>query len=77
MSPENFPVNALAAESRRNARFFALGHTPGTVDVPPEEPNPEHPFTLDLRRPEPVQYRAPTATEQSVPVGRVSAGLIE
>ena len=77
MSPEDFPVNALTAESRRNARFFALGHTPGPVSVPPEEPNPEHPFTLDLRRAEPVEYRAPAPAEQVVSVGRVPVGAVE
>ncbi len=50
LSPENFPVNALAAESRRIARFLAFGHTPGAAHVPPDEPNPEAPLTLDLRR---------------------------
>jgi uncharacterized protein (DUF2126 family) len=45
-----FPVNAFESESRRRARFFRMGHTPGKL-VPAEEPvNPEHPFTLDLRR---------------------------
>jgi len=47
---EDFPVNAYAAEGRRLARFFKIGHTPGRVDTRPEERNPNFPFTLDLRR---------------------------
>ena len=47
---ENFPVNALEAESRRAARFFKIGHTPGTMPIPPSEPNARFPLTLDLRR---------------------------
>jgi len=77
MSPEDFPVNALAAESRRNARFFAFGHTPGPVSVPLEEPDREFPLTLDLRRPEPVEYRPPARTEHPAPLDRVSAGAGE
>ena len=48
---ETFPVNSFEAEGRRLARFFSIGHTPGTVHVPPEERNPDFPLTLDLRRP--------------------------
>jgi len=47
---EQFPVNAYEAESRRLARFATGGHTPATATVPPEERNPDFPFTLDLRR---------------------------
>jgi uncharacterized protein (DUF2126 family)/transglutaminase-like putative cysteine protease len=50
-SHEDFPVNANAAESRRSARFFAIGHTGGKVIIPPEEQHRDYPLTLDLRRP--------------------------
>jgi len=45
-----FPVNAFESESRRRARFFRMGHTPGQLAPPEESANPDHPFTLDLRR---------------------------
>jgi uncharacterized protein (DUF2126 family)/transglutaminase-like putative cysteine protease len=48
-SHETFPVNAFEAESRRLARFFRLGHTPGRMSVEPAALNEEFPFTLDLR----------------------------
>jgi uncharacterized protein (DUF2126 family) len=47
---ETFPVNANEAESRRAARFSAIGHTAGRVETPPHEENPLFPTTLDLRR---------------------------
>ncbi|MDR3412908.1 MAG: transglutaminase family protein [Formivibrio sp.] len=48
---EDLPVNAFEAESRRLARFFRMGHTPGACATPePTNPSLEHPFTLDLRR---------------------------
>ncbi len=50
LSYEDFPVNAYTAESRRLARFFRFGHTPGAMSVAPAQPSLEHPFTLDLRR---------------------------
>ena len=48
---DTFPVNAYEAEARRLARFFRIGHTPGAMHVVDEPRNPDHPFTLDLRRP--------------------------
>lgn len=47
---EQFPVNAFEAESRRLARFFRFGHSPGPLSPAAEEIAPEAPFTLDLRR---------------------------
>ena len=48
-SYSTFPVNAYEAESRRLARFFRLGHTPGPMQPRAVEINPDFPFTLDLR----------------------------
>lgn len=45
-----FPRNALEAESRRVARFFPFGHTPGRKPIPPLARSEELPLTLDLRR---------------------------
>ncbi len=47
---ETFPVNAYEAQSRRLARFEALGHTPGRMLATAAMPSLELPFTLDLRR---------------------------
>jgi uncharacterized protein (DUF2126 family) len=49
-SYETFPINSFEAESRRLARFFAMGHTPGTVQVGTPQRSREFPFSLDLRR---------------------------
>ncbi len=47
---DTFPVNSYEAESRRLARFFQMGHTPGHMSVGAAVVNPEFPFTLDLRQ---------------------------
>jgi uncharacterized protein (DUF2126 family) len=46
---DQFPVNAYEAESRRLARFFPFGHTPGPSAEPRSLTRPELPHTLDLR----------------------------
>ncbi|MGO9931794.1 MAG: DUF2126 domain-containing protein [Steroidobacteraceae bacterium] len=50
LSHERFPVNSFEAESRRLARFFRMGHSPGAMAVPISAPDAEFPFTLDLRK---------------------------
>ena len=47
---ETLPINDNEAEGRRLSRFQAMGHRPGKTAVPPVEPNPDFPHTLDLRR---------------------------
>ncbi|MBI3561633.1 MAG: transglutaminase family protein [Gammaproteobacteria bacterium] len=51
----DFPVNSQAAESRRNARFWPYGYTPGPRPVAADESNAEYPYTLDLLRPNSVR----------------------
>jgi uncharacterized protein (DUF2126 family) len=49
LNSESIPVNALEAESRRAARFFRYGHTPGVIIPQSPRTSPEFPCTLDLR----------------------------
>lgn len=49
-SHDTNPVNANEAEARRRARFFPIGHTPGSTAEPRFAQGREHPRTLDLRR---------------------------
>ncbi|KQQ54867.1 IMP dehydrogenase [Pseudomonas sp. Leaf127] len=51
---ETLPVNGNEAESRRLARFFRFGHTPGKLSVPALNINAELPMTLDMRRHRPA-----------------------
>ena len=46
---DTFPLNSREAEARRLARFLDHGGTQGEMEIVPETPHPEHPFTLDLR----------------------------
>ena len=46
---DSLPVNAYEAESRRLARFFRLGHSPGKRPALAPINNNEMPMTLDLR----------------------------
>ncbi|MFN9040248.1 MAG: transglutaminase family protein, partial [Planctomyces sp.] len=50
LNPEGYTVNALAAESRRAARFFRFGHTPKQFQPAEPKMSPDYPCTLDLRR---------------------------
>jgi len=48
------------------------------VSVPPPEPNPEAPLTLDLRRPGPAHLRTPPgAAGVPAAAGRATADLLE
>ncbi|HMN82416.1 MAG TPA: transglutaminase family protein [Burkholderiaceae bacterium] len=48
---DSFPVNSYEAEARRMARFESIGHTPGVIDITPEQRPEEFALTLDLRYP--------------------------
>ncbi|MCO6184970.1 DUF2126 domain-containing protein [Rhizobium sp. L1K21] len=48
---DTFPVNGNEAEARRLARFEPWGHSAGVYPLSLEQPHPEFPMTLDLRRP--------------------------
>ena len=47
---DTFPVNGNEAEARRLARFEPFGHSGGAYAPVSEQPHPEFPMTLDLRR---------------------------
>jgi uncharacterized protein (DUF2126 family)/transglutaminase-like putative cysteine protease len=47
---DRFPVNANEAEARRSARFHLGGHADGAELATLGAPDPELPYTLDLRR---------------------------
>jgi uncharacterized protein (DUF2126 family) len=47
---EIFPVNAYEAEGRRLARFEPFGFTGGVFEPALLPPNPDFPYTVDLRR---------------------------
>lgn len=49
-SYDDFPLNAMVAESRRRSRFFHMGKTGGKINPSIPQPNPDYPLTLDLQR---------------------------
>jgi len=49
LNPSVYPINALEAECRRSARFFAMGHTGGPLQLQEAVPARDFPCTLDLR----------------------------
>src|SRR5262249_8190807 len=60
-----FPVNAAAAETRWNSRFFPFGHTGGSWSISPLRVLPDAPLTLDLRQPGQIAPPPPAeASEQ-------------
>jgi uncharacterized protein (DUF2126 family) len=73
---EILPVNANEAEGRRTSRFFAIGHSPGPIHLPPDERFAEAPLTLDLRQQEVKKEPSPFSRNGEVN-GTEMTGIID
>ena len=55
------PSTPTKPKAAASARFFAFGHTPGPITIPPEVRHAEFPLTLDLRQ-SPAETEFPRRT---------------